>query len=658
MATPKKAKELLPKHLEDLQKSGLTVEHAQTLLMESTEPGKLKLPYFDQNGKVTDFFRTKLFYTEAQLAKRKKEPPKYVQSRGTAPEIYLPPLLPAKWSAVLSDPGVEIVVTEGEKKAAKLCSEGIACIGLGGTNSWRSRKLATAFLAALETATWKDRVVRVIGDSDLPGKESARKGLVQFTEQLCKRGAKATHFFVPDDGTGEKIGVDDFIVKHGMESFMALLLDPTKTIGDPGLEKLNSQLAVIRATGEFVALETGRVYGNQAAGNVFGKYGDLKAWIEWPRRNEVDKLVFDPKAPRGMTPSGDYNTFPGWAVEPQKCAAKEVAKWRDLLRKVLPDATDAELYWVECWFGYPIKHPGTKLNSALLVWSDAQGSGKTTLATPMKRIYGPLWGKVDGTKLSGQFNEWAVDRQFILGEELQMGSKRALKDMLKDMITGETLTVNIKNRRTYDVVDYLNYMFTSNHPDAMYIEASDRRIAVFHASETVMSTDYRRELDKWLDEGGAAKMRYYFESILNYDGFDPYDRPPVTAAKLEMAAATRTDAEDWIVELLANPDLMLPRHYELWTTDDLFRLYDPDKRGDLKARGFATKLGIAKVPHASENNNAVIGGSRSRLWVIRGDARKYRQMTATQLTAAYDAERAQHDPARKFAEKRKEAKPN
>jgi hypothetical protein len=649
-------KQLLPLHLADLQKSGLTPEHTKKLCMESTGPDSYKIPYFDANGKLTDFFRTKHFYKaerlEALRKAKKKLPPKYTQSKGTAPEIYLAPLVDTKWSTILADASIPMVVTEGEKKAACGCANGIATIGLGGTHSWRSRNLAVQFLSALNTTAWEGRTVRVVMDSDLIEKDSARKGAEGFVAQLRKRGAQATLIILPADGE-EKAGMDDYIVKHGAEAFMRLLADPTLALVEPSLEELNRKLAVIVTTGEFVALDSGRVYGNTATKNVFGKYGKLNAWIEWDGHREVTKLLFAPGAQSGITEDGAYNTWPGWAVESQKCAAKDVQPWLDLLAHVLPKAEAAELAWVNCWFGYPVKHPGAKLNTALLIWSAEQGTGKNALGKIMKYIYGDTWGAVDGTMLSGAFNEWAVNKQFIVADELKIGDKRGLTDKFKDMITRSDFRVNSKNQKTYEVDDHINYMLTSNHPDAMYVEDRDRRMAIFHASENSMPVAYWRKYERWLKDGGAAKLRYYFESILDYANFEPEGRAPVTAAKLQMIADTRSDVEDWIARLRSDPDSVLgTKPYDLWTTLELHHLYDPDGRSGVKPNGLASKLGKCGIRRASETNNTIVEGNRTRLWILRGDVAAYQRMTPKQQAEAYAAERQQHDPARKFEAKR------
>lgn len=626
---------------EDLAKSGLTVEHAKRLHIESLGSDSYKLPYFTPDGEFTDFYRVKHFYDEAYLEKRKKakkkKPPKYTQPAGTQPEIYLPPLLDVKWREVLNDPTIPLAITEGEKKAGSGCSNGIPCIGIGGTWNWRSRKLGIQLLPALNAIAWKGRKVRVVLDSDTVDNDGARAGGEWLVAELNRRGAEAALVIVPANGE-PKMALDDYIVRFGAEATMAMLANPVAATIEPYMDDLNKKIAVILDTGEFVALNTGRVYGNTALRNIFSKFGDLNPWIKWNGHNEVKRLVFEPGTPSGITSDGEYNTWPGWKVEPLPCKLNDVKPWLNLLARVLPDTQSEHRHWVDCWLGYPIKYPGTKLNTAVLLWSIEHGTGKNALAVTMAHIYGPTWGKVDGSILAGTFNEWAINKQFIVGDELKIGDKRGLTNKLKDMITEKRFRINSKNQKTYEVNNHINYFFTSNHPDAMYVEGRDRRMAVFHATEQVMTTAEWREYEAWLKNGGAGKMRYYFENILDYSAFDPLGAAPITAAKLEMIEAGRTDVETWLADLKSDPNLVLKTPYDLYRSIDLYSSYDPQGRERIKPNGFATKLGEAGVPRALQNHT-LIEGVRQRLWIVRGDVARYQHMTPKQLADAYRAER-------------------
>ena len=132
--------------LADLAKSGLDAKDAERLGLQYNaeyKPAKdasavraYAIPYFDLAGKYTQFFRIRLL--DPWTPKGEKKPRRYTQPPGMSPEFYLPPYF--DWRKVAKDPTIDIVFTEGEKKAAALCKLGVPCIGLGGVWNFLSRE--------------------------------------------------------------------------------------------------------------------------------------------------------------------------------------------------------------------------------------------------------------------------------------------------------------------------------------------------------------------------------------------------------------------------------------------------------------------------------------------------------------------------------------
>src|SRR5690606_20796980 len=67
-----------------------------------------------------------------RLREASREGARYLQPANSANHLYV---LPVVWE-VAGDPSVPLVITEGEKKAAKACQEGILTVGLGGVNNF------------------------------------------------------------------------------------------------------------------------------------------------------------------------------------------------------------------------------------------------------------------------------------------------------------------------------------------------------------------------------------------------------------------------------------------------------------------------------------------------------------------------------------------
>lgn len=122
--------------LHDLSRSGLTPEDLKAYPLDSDAVKACKLsvddgyviPYFNIEGIYTNYFRVRMFTDGA----------KYRQKCGAANHIYYPLMFKSVFDAL---PEKYIIITEGEKKAAKACKAGFPTIAFSGVDSWRSKVL-------------------------------------------------------------------------------------------------------------------------------------------------------------------------------------------------------------------------------------------------------------------------------------------------------------------------------------------------------------------------------------------------------------------------------------------------------------------------------------------------------------------------------------
>jgi putative DNA primase/helicase len=217
--------------LADLERSGLTAEDAKRLAMEplatkataaatkqAAGRASYRIPYFDLHGKPTKFHRLR-FVGSGHADQLADPPPKYVQPSRTAPELYLPPLPPTSWNDVARDPSIELVITEGEKKAAAACKHGVYCIGLGGVWSWSAGDTILESLAAFE---WKGRRVSILYDADAARNAQVVNAASRLGAELVSLGAEAHVGFLPAGGPK---GIDDLIVAQGPDALRAVVAD-------------------------------------------------------------------------------------------------------------------------------------------------------------------------------------------------------------------------------------------------------------------------------------------------------------------------------------------------------------------------------------------------------------------------------------------------
>jgi len=526
-----------------------------------------KIPYFDIDGKpLQDFYRVKF------LIPPRNEKQKYWQPPETLPHLYFPPTAALKWREIANDTSVPLFITEGEKKAACATAHDIPCIGLGGVWSFKSKKTLKPILDDFKEIKWEGRTVIIVFDNDIVSKPEVMMAMRELSSRLRDMGvAKVLMKLLPQEEDGTKLGVDDFIVQYGVEAFHELEPIFVSELMERMLE-LNERYAMIPSVADDIFCTETRRFSSghkfvsqlEADNNVIeaiptqnGKTKETKIkvakeWLEWPGRRKLKGITFAPGEPT-ITTNGEYNLWEGYPYTPKPGPIKP---FLDLVKQVIPDEHDRE--WFLQWAAYPLQHPGTKLFTAVMVWG-GQGTGKTFLGKILKNLYGKHGRSVTPKQFKSQFNDWVSNTQFALGDEIIFHGSRQEADDLKDNITREDVTVNAKFQPPYTVPDLCNYFFTSNHPDAIYMEPDDRRFFVVKAGDK-RRRDFYQTIDKWISRDEEKAYGAIMNLLINQidtSNFDPKGEAPFTNAKDTMVYTGMSGIDQWLHDALENPQEFL-----------------------------------------------------------------------------------------------------
>jgi hypothetical protein len=224
---------LHPEALEDLRRSGLSDATIAEAGLYTPAPGDLPrllsarlldkvrhvlvFPY-DEIGhgglwrRAKDFVRCKLF---PAVSDGQGHTIRYYQRGGTPPRLYIP----VRGRAALADPGVPLLIAEGEKKALKANQEGLACVAVGGLWNWQT---AGRPIPDLDRIDWYEREVVIVPDSDVWTRPDLLQPVFALGKELEGRGAKVTVLKLPAGQGGAKVGLDDYLCVHPRAEFDAL----------------------------------------------------------------------------------------------------------------------------------------------------------------------------------------------------------------------------------------------------------------------------------------------------------------------------------------------------------------------------------------------------------------------------------------------------
>jgi hypothetical protein len=117
--------------------------------------------------------------------------------------------------ALIADPAVPLLITEGIPKADSAISLGLCCIAVLGVWNWRGSNAAggKTALPDWESIALNSRPVFIVFDSDVMENRKVHYALARLKAFLESRGATVRLIYLSSGELGEKIGLDDYIAQ-------------------------------------------------------------------------------------------------------------------------------------------------------------------------------------------------------------------------------------------------------------------------------------------------------------------------------------------------------------------------------------------------------------------------------------------------------------
>lgn len=658
-----------------LAKLGYRIAAPEELTAMGRKPVKtMVIPYFDINGRPIDFCRYRYLEdprtTWEKLVTQTKAQ-RYFQPMGTGLHAYFPPL--TDWPAIAADPKRQVLITEGEKKAASATANGFPCIGLGGVDCFASRKDETLLLPELMEFKWEGREVVIVYDSDASTNPNVLAASVRLGRRLYSLGASVRIAALAATPEGAKQGLDDFILstKQALESVQVAVSTLIERASaelferEIALYEFNRQFVYVRDLDFVICREDGAMlkpdafmrrayaaakhteYGSRlvkdTTARVAKKVSTAEAWMSWDQRLTCKAMDFSPGGEE-ITEKG-YNLWRGWPVTP---AAGDATLWTVLLDKLFMDTPTSERTWFERWCAYPIANPGAKLKTSCLLWSRLEGTGKSTVLECLRAVYGGLYAPMNDTAVDLQWTDWLVNKLLVGVDDISSKTRDDHSAKWRNLVTSSRLTIQKRHTNAFEIDSHVNFIMTSNEPNALRLNPTDRRYFIQRVAEWGTRDErvaFFAKVYKWLARGGAAALMHHLMN-LDLGDFDPDAPPPINGAKLDMQDLSMGPLEKWVETLKDAPNAVLRvgatiMPGDLWTSDDLAMAYN--MRPDSKTSVTRTTMGMAisnvDLPRAVKGQQLrLTSGERVRLFVVR-NADTWLRASANELRDHYEATR-------------------
>jgi len=198
---------------------------------------------------------------------------------------------------------------------------------------------------------------------------------------------------------------------------------------------------------------------------------------------------------------------------------------------------------VERWCATVIARPEIRMSYGLLLVSERQGIGKTTLGA---HILAPLVGDHNvgfpsENDITSSFNDWVAHKRLAIVNEIYSGASWKAYHALKSVITDHDVTVNQKYMRQYTVDNWCHVLACSNSMRALKMENDDRRWFYPEITEVPWSRERFTQFRQWIQSGGLAIIKRWAENYGDY--VSPADRAPMTERKRELIEGSRSEAQ-------------------------------------------------------------------------------------------------------------------
>lgn len=327
------------------------------------------------------------------------------------------------------------------------------------------------------------------------------------------------------------------------------------------------QHRVLTPTGYLMKPEQFNAYygGKNFVMSIDGDGATKKAWEAFTENRahrfpKVKGTCFRPLASPGAIIDDRVNIYRPF--EPKRTAG-DPSPFLNHVAKMLPNERDRAILFH--YMASVVQRPGLKMQWAPVI-QGAEGNGKTILTNVLEQAAGLEYShRPSAEDLANPFNSYLENKLFIAVEEIYTEGRRELLDTLKPLITNERVETQPKGVDKRMVENWANWLFLTNHKDAVPVSIDGRRYCVMFCAQQDadgivrdgMNGDYFPNLYAWLRGGGYEVITNWlleYVITLELDPVKTIHRAPETSTTPQARALSLGKVEQEINEAVESED--------------------------------------------------------------------------------------------------------
>jgi Family of unknown function (DUF5906) len=296
---------------------------------------------------------------------------------------------------------------------------------------------------------------------------------------------------------------------------------------------------------------------------VTGKLGKRDAatvWLESRSRREVYGVQYCPNN-IGLH-QRHLNLWLGWGIDPAPGDCSIVV---DHITRVIAGGDGQKAKFILDWCADIVQNP-TRKPGVALAFRGSEGTGKTLAGAILRRLLGArnVLINSDKDRLLGRFNSALAGKILIQAEETFFAGDARTTDALKHLITGQTLEIEMKFGRSFEIESFHRLLVTSNHTQVIQASSEARRFVVCDVSDARRGdTAYFNRLYAIADGRDDATARAFMRHLLDRDlsNFQPWAAQQQfidDKALVEQKRLSFSPPLAWLWEVLEKTEGMAP----------------------------------------------------------------------------------------------------